>query len=88
MADGGGKGEELGFEVFGGEGGGGEEKGLLLGLMGGICVHGKQCCFLTNKRKKRNFFNMQNDVVYLFIFFKKTFFHVCSVPPRATILLF
>lgn len=56
VADGGGKGEELGFEVFGGEGGGGEEKGLLLDLMGGICVHGKQCRFLTKKRKKKKFF--------------------------------
>ena len=35
VADGGGKGEELGFEVFGGEGGGGEEKGLLFPV--GFC---------------------------------------------------
>ena len=52
MADGGGKGEELGFEVFGGEGEGGEEKGLLLDLMGGICVHGKQCKLIEEQKLK------------------------------------
>lgn len=77
VADGGGKGEELGFEVFGGEGEGGEEKGLLLDLMGGICVHGKQCRFLTKKRKKKEIFlTCKTKSFFLLFFFINFFFHV------------